>query len=168
MRRQCIDRKKPPSTQKATPLFVPLLLQDAVAAVAQLPGLQAVLVNCCAPQAVTATIPRLRACVPAGVRVGGYANGFRISTSEWLASSGGEGGTTSEGPGFESFVKQPAEDYDVDGLILPVAYARHACCWHSLGASIIGGCCGVGPRHIACVAQALAAEQQQQQQPAAV
>ena len=48
---------------------------------AELPGLEAVLVNCCSPQAVTAALPVLQAAAPPGVRIGGYANGFRVSTS---------------------------------------------------------------------------------------
>ena len=54
-----------------------------------------------------------------------------------------------------------------DGLVLPEAYARHAQRWVELGASIVGGCCGVGPAHIALLRQQLpaAALQLPQQQP---
>ena len=44
-----------------------------------------------------------------------------------------------------------------DGLVLPEAYARHAQRWVELGASIVGGCCGVGPAHIALLRQQLLA-----------
>jgi S-methylmethionine-dependent homocysteine/selenocysteine methylase len=124
------------------------VLQDAAAAVSHLPGLQAVLVNCCSPQAVAAAIPRLTRCAPVGVRVGGYANGFKTTTSQWLASSG-------EGCESGGFVLPPAEEYDGEGMILPEAYARHVATWRDFGASIVGGCCGVGPQHIACIKQAL-------------
>lgn len=42
-----------------------------------------------------------------------------------------------------------------DGLILPEAYAQHAQRWVAAGASIVGGCCGVGPPHIALLLQQL-------------
>lgn len=35
-----------------------------------------------------------------------------------------------------------------DGLILPDAYDRHVQHWLQRGASVVGGCCGVGPAHI--------------------
>ena len=41
-----------------------------------------------------------------------------------------------------------AGDYDADDIITPEAYARHAKQWKDLGATIIGGCCAVGPEHI--------------------
>ena len=119
-----------------------LLLQDAVAAVSQLPGLQALLVNCCSPQAVAAALPRLQRCAPSGVRIGGYANGFATTTSQWLAGSG-------VAPEAGLHIVPPAEEYDSEGIILPDNYARHAAHWRALGASIVGGCCGVGPQHIA-------------------
>ncbi len=37
------------------------------------------------------------------------------------------------------------------------AYARFACDWVHCGATIIGGCCGVGPDHITAVVAALSA-----------
>eukprot|EP00242_Pyramimonas_sp_CCMP2087_P012747 CAMPEP_0198199792 /NCGR_PEP_ID=MMETSP1445-20131203/2953_1 /TAXON_ID=36898 /ORGANISM="Pyramimonas sp., Strain CCMP2087" /LENGTH=301 /DNA_ID=CAMNT_0043869687 /DNA_START=135 /DNA_END=1037 /DNA_ORIENTATION=+ len=60
----------------------------------------AVLLNCCAPQAVTAALSPLKAALHTckalapGVSIGGYANGFRSTTSEWL---NGEGNNTSNG-----------------------------------------------------------------------
>lgn len=121
-------------------------LARAVAAVAQLPGLQVLLVNCCSPAAVTAALPVLRAAAPGpGVLVGGYANGFATPTSEWLA-----GGSSSDAPAC-----LPPEEYDSEGLILPEAYAAHAKRWVAAGAAVVGGCCGVGPAHIAAVAEGL-------------
>ena len=40
-----------------------------------------------------------------------------------------------------------AGDYQ-DGVITPEAYVRFAVGWVTAGASIVGGCCGVGPEHI--------------------
>ncbi|PRW60619.1 homocysteine S-methyltransferase isoform A [Chlorella sorokiniana] len=113
-------------------------LADAVAAVAELPGLEAILVNCCSPQAVTAALPSLKAAAPPGVRIGGYANGFQTTTSEWLG-----GGSSSD-----AAASMPADEYDADGFIFPDAYAHHAQHWLQRGASMVGGCCGVGPAHI--------------------
>ncbi|KAL0044683.1 hypothetical protein WJX82_005442 [Trebouxia sp. C0006] len=111
-------------------------LQEAVKLVQSLPGLQAVLVNCCAPQAITAALPVLRAAAPDHVQVGASANGFKTSTTEWLG-----GGTT---PGMVV----PDGDYDKDDVITSQAYAAHAKQWQKLGATILGGCCAVGPAHI--------------------
>lgn len=120
-------------------------LQKAVGAVVELPGVEAVLVNCCAPQAVAAALPVVQKAVPAGVRIGGYANGFVKTTSEWLAEQGGPG--EAEAP-----VQPVPSEYDSEGIILPEAYAAHAQQWVEGGAAIVGGCCGVGPQHIAALA----------------
>ena len=46
-------------------------------------------------------------------------------------------------------------DFDDAGAITPAAYASHAQRWRELGASVIGGCCGVGPAHVREVASRL-------------
>jgi S-methylmethionine-dependent homocysteine/selenocysteine methylase len=116
-------------------------LKDALRSVARIPGMEAALVNCCCPQAVTAAIPTLLETVPEGARVGGYPNAFRKTTSAWLGE--GEGGS-SEG----DIERLPAEEYDADGILLPRALRRHAGEWVGLGATVVGGCCGTGPEHI--------------------
>jgi homocysteine S-methyltransferase len=121
-------------------------LANAAAAVAAVPGVEALLVNCCAPQAVTAALPVLRAAAPAGMRVGGFANGFRQTTSAWLVETTGEGCA-------EGLVEPPAEEYDAAGVLLPEALARHAAAWIDAGATIVGGCCGTGPAHIRALAE---------------
>jgi S-methylmethionine-dependent homocysteine/selenocysteine methylase len=40
----------------------------------------------------------------------------------------------------------------------PEGYAEFARRWTDAGASIIGGCCGIGPEHIALLSHALRAE----------
>lgn len=101
------------------------LLLDAVDAVAAL-GVYAVTVNCSMPETVDAAIPALARAFPI---VGGYANGFQsIAALE-------AGGTTS---GLKA-----RKD------LTPEAYAKHALAWVKAGAKIIGGCCEVGPEHIA-------------------
>lgn len=124
-------------------------LGDAIAEVGGIPGMGAALVNCSAPKSVSAAQPILAQAVPQGVRYGGYANGFRQSTSEWR----GEGGSEDTEVLDKDVVA--SEDYDDggDGIITPSAYARYAGLWLQEGATIIGGCCGIGPAHIACVSE---------------
>lgn len=120
-------------------------LADAVSPLLAHPHLEALLLNCCAPGAVSAALPVLRAAAPARVRVGAYANGFKTTTTEWL--TGGQGPRLDADEG----------DYDAaSGVVTTEAYARFARHWRRAGASIIGGCCGVGPEHIHAVAVALA------------
>lgn len=125
----------------------------------------------------------------AGVRIGCYANGFQTTTTQWLQGAAAEGLLSAPDPvclrvtcvcagvGVLSLVRRSAGilcflsprvagDYDAQGTITPAAYARHAAGWLAAGASIIGGCCGVGPEHMQRVA-VLAAQQQQQQDDAA-
>ena len=35
--------------------------------------------------------------------------------------------------------------------LTPEGYKRFAAAWHAAGASILGGCCGIGPEHIAAL-----------------
>lgn len=88
-------------------------------------GAKAVLVNCSAPEAITASMSVLG---DLGLPFGGYGNGFQ-SVMELVP-----GGT-------------------VEGLsrreeLTPEAYARYAADWVDRGARIVGGCCEIGPQHI--------------------
>lgn len=100
-------------------------LQDAVAAVSDL-DIGALLLNCSIPEAIDAAMPQLcGAFNPAGA----YANGF---TSVAALQAGG----TVE-------VLSVRKDLDPD------AYAAFGLGWVRAGARIVGGCCEVGPTHIA-------------------
>ena len=90
-------------------------------------GAQALLVNCSSPEAVTKSIPLLSDC---GVPIGAYANGF-INIS---------GGFNKIGATVDLLKKR--ED------LTPSVYAEFAQKWVAAGASLIGGCCEVGPAHI--------------------
>lgn len=92
----------------------------------------AVLVNCSVPEAVTNAVPLL---VGNGIPVGAYANGF-VS----IADAFDHVGATVD-------VLETRKDLG------PVAYADFAQKWVNAGATIIGGCCEVGPAHIALLAQ---------------
>lgn len=86
------------------------------------------LINCSTPEAVSQGLAHFNA---TGVKIGAYANGFtKISTA------------------FKQ--DQPTVDTlrsrkDLD----PEAYLAFAKQWQASGATAIGGCCEVGPKHIA-------------------
>ncbi|WP_290649630.1 homocysteine S-methyltransferase family protein [Aquisalimonas sp.] len=95
-------------------------------------GADRVLVNCAVPEAVTTAMGELAGL---GVPFGGYANAF-----------------TSVAP------LQPGGTVDVLESrtdLGPAAYAEHALRWVEQGATIVGGCCEVGPAHIAALAERL-------------
>ncbi|WP_409432975.1 homocysteine S-methyltransferase family protein [Litorimonas sp. RW-G-Af-16] len=101
------------------------LLRDAVKSVADI-QVDAVMVNCSMPETVTLAMPLLVEAFPC---VGAYANGFQ-SVAPLKA-----GGTVAG--------LQKRQD------LTPDKYADYAMNWVKMGATIIGGCCEVGPDHIA-------------------
>ena len=110
---------------------------EAVAALEGLP-VEAFLFNCCVPESVSAALPALRAATARPV--GAYANALTGFKSDYvMGGQGGEGGET------------PARD-DLG----PTDYARFAADWRASGADIVGGCCGIGPDHIAELARRFA------------
>ena len=100
-------------------------LAAAAEAVAHLP-LAARMVNCSWPEAVDRALPELAAL---GGTVGAYANGFTAVEALKL------GGTVD--------VLEARKDLGPD------SYADFALGWVRQGAAIVGGCCEVGPEHIA-------------------
>ncbi len=94
---------------------------DAVAA----RGVDGILLNCSSPETITKAMPLL---AKTGIRFGAYANGF--TSVEALA------------PGTTVDRLQARKDLG------PEAYADHAFQWLDQGATIVGGCCEVGPAHI--------------------
>jgi S-methylmethionine-dependent homocysteine/selenocysteine methylase len=109
-------------------------LADAVAMAAER-GVAGILVNCSFPEAVSSAMPLL---AESGMRFGGYANGF---TSVDALVPGGN-----------------VDTLEARKDLGPEAYAEFASSWIKLGASIIGGCCEVGPEHIHFLDQRLAEE----------
>lgn len=89
-------------------------------------GAAAILLNCSIPEAVNKGIPLIHA---AGHITGGYANGF---TSIAALESGGT-----------------VETLEARKDLTPEIYADLVAQWIDAGASIVGGCCEVGPAHIA-------------------
>lgn len=95
-------------------------------------GASAFLINCSFPEAVSAGLEALgRVSVPTG----GYANGF--TTIAPLQ------------PGNTVEVLEARSDLGPEG------YADHVDRWMDLGATIVGGCCEVGPAHIALLGRRL-------------
>lgn len=93
-------------------------------------NIDAVMINCSFPEAVSKALPIL---AQSDLRFGAYANGF---TSISALQPGGT----------------------VDGLhartdLPPEIYASHALSWIDAGATIIGGCCEITPSHIAYLAK---------------
>ncbi len=87
---------------------------------------EAVMINCCYPEAVDLAMDALS---QSSLRFGAYANGFK--SVEPLKP-----GTTVDQ------LEQRAE-------LTPARYADHAMTWVAQGATIIGGCCEISPKHIA-------------------
>jgi len=91
-------------------------------------GPDAVLLNCSVPEAITAGLAVLG---QSDFRTGAYANGFTSIRPEFLKKG--------------SSVSKLSARTD----LTPVTYADQAAAWIDLGATIVGGCCEVGPQHIA-------------------
>lgn len=106
---------------------------DAVA-VAQEEGAAALLINCSRPEAINTSIPAFAA---AGMPVGAYANGFTKITEAFKSD--------------HPEITDLSERHDLG----PAAYADFTDQWVKDGATIVGGCCEVGPAHIAEVVRRL-------------
>jgi len=103
---------------------------DAAGVLAGLP-VSGLLANCCAPESITRAMPQL---AQTGMKYfGGYANTFQPIPEDWKL----EGNKQTDGSlGLR-------EDLD------PEIYAVHARDWLKAGATVVGGCCGTRPAHIA-------------------
>ena len=108
-------------------------LADALGAVAGAPNLAVILINCTRPEAVDQGMDILATC---GLPFGAYANGFTGIAASYL-------------PG--ATVDELATRTDLS----PALYADFVMGWVAKGATIVGGCCEVGPAHIAATAQRL-------------
>jgi S-methylmethionine-dependent homocysteine/selenocysteine methylase len=107
-------------------------IAEAAAVVAELP-ISGMLANCCAPESISAAMIQLKA---TGYRyVGGYANTFVPVAADWTLDGSGE---------TDGLI--PLRD-DLD----PEPYATFAQDWLEAGATVIGGCCGTRPAHIATI-----------------
>jgi homocysteine S-methyltransferase len=105
-----------------------------VCALATAGGAAALLVNCSAPEAMPAALAAIKG---AGLPFGAYANGFTEITEDFLKD------------------KPTVDALSARRDITPDVYAGHVLDWIGQGATIVGGCCEVGPAHIAAVAKAI-------------
>ncbi|WDG81316.1 homocysteine S-methyltransferase family protein [Pseudomonas chlororaphis] len=110
---------------------------DAAAVAAEL-GVETLLFNCSQPEVIGAAIDAARATferLGVKINIGAYANAFPPQPKEATANDG---------------LDPLREDLD------PPGYLQWAADWRQRGASHLGGCCGIGPEHIAVLAQKLA------------
>ncbi|WP_293268877.1 homocysteine S-methyltransferase family protein [Neptunomonas sp.] len=109
-------------------------LNEALQVLASL-GAEAILLNCSHPEAINGCWPQLRR---VDKKIGAYANGF-VSVGPLQP-----GGTV--------------EQLEVRQDLSPQRYAEYAMGWARGGASIIGGCCEIGPAHIKALHERLCNE----------
>ncbi len=114
---------------------------DAVSAALDL-GAVAVLFNCSQAESITAAIEiaidATRAATDSGseVEIGGYANRFVAAHTETAEAN--------------EQITRLRDDLD------PVSYGEFVEAWLDIGATVVGGCCGMEPAHIARIAQLVA------------
>lgn len=96
----------------------------------------AVLINCSLPDAIGPALDILRA---SGLPFGAYANGFEQITEGFLGD------------------KPTVDALTARRDLTPATYADYVMGWIDQGATIVGGCCEVGPAHIAEIATRLRA-----------
>ncbi|MEM7267673.1 MAG: homocysteine S-methyltransferase family protein [Pseudomonadota bacterium] len=102
-------------------------MADALALAIEL-SVDAVLINCSRPEAVTQAVPLIK---DAPMPTGAYANGFTHITEAFKSDA------------------PLITDLSARTDLGPVEYAVHAERWAADGAAMVGGCCEVGPAHIA-------------------
>jgi S-methylmethionine-dependent homocysteine/selenocysteine methylase len=110
---------------------------EAVAAAIRL-GAASVLFNCSQPEVMGAAVSVARTVIEgsgAALKIGVYANAFPPQPKDATANAGLS---------------------DIRSDLTPLAYLAFAKAWRQTGASILGGCCGIGPEHIAVLRQGLA------------
>ncbi len=96
----------------------------------------AVLINCSSPEAIKPALDILKT---SGMPFGAYANGFEKITAAFLED------------------KPTVDALSARKDLTPAAYADHVMGWVGQGATIVGGCCEVGPDHIKEIAERLRA-----------
>lgn len=101
----------------------------AAAALAVRLGAEALLFNCSQPEVMAAAVRVAREATD--LAIGVYANAFPPQPEEAEAN---------------------AVLLDIRADLDPAGYAAFAAAWRDLGATILGGCCGIGPEHIAALA----------------
>ena len=110
-------------------------VEDAVKAMLEV-HITGILFNCCQPEviekAIDVTLNILKKQNANHVQVGAYANAFAPQTKDAQANE---------------------ELSEVREDLTPISYLEWAKKWQQQGATLIGGCCGIGPEHIAQLKQ---------------
>ena len=88
---------------------------------------EAILFNCSQPEVMAAAVTLSAKQLPSSKNIGVYANGFRPISNTIQANDG---------------YSTMRDD------LAPQDYLEFARQWKALGATIVGGCCGIGPEHI--------------------
>lgn len=107
-------------------------LEDVFAAI-DFNNADAILFNCSQPEVMADGVSRAAELLPAGVAIGVYANAFPPKNADTVQAN--------------------ADSSELRADLTPQRYKEFAEQWQSLGATIIGGCCGVGPEHIEALRQ---------------
>ena len=103
------------------------LVTDAVAAAVEA-GAEAILFNCSPPEVIGPAVDAAYALLgPHGPLIGVYANAFHKDVPR---------------TGSNKVIRPLRQDISTEH------FHAWALDWHRRGASIIGGCCGIGPEHI--------------------
>ncbi|MBI0425005.1 homocysteine S-methyltransferase family protein [Psychrobacter sp. NG27] len=115
-------------------------VQEAVATMADL-NIEAILFNCCQPEVINQALEVAQNVLQekdaAHIKLGAYANAFPPQPKDAAAND-----TLNE----------------VRDDLTPPAYLLWAQKWQAQGASLIGGCCGIGPEHIQALSQHFAGD----------
>jgi S-methylmethionine-dependent homocysteine/selenocysteine methylase len=110
---------------------------DAVKAMSDL-DVEAILFNCCQPEVIGDTIQvtrdKLASLSGLEIEIGAYANAFSPQSKNATANEG-------------------LDEMRAD--LTPSSYLDWAQQWRQKGATLIGGCCGIGPDHIALLTEKL-------------
>ena len=112
-------------------------LEEALAFLAQ-QDVDAVLLNCSLPETISAAMPTL---AQAKTPFGAYANGFTAIKKLEMGDI-------------------VAEKFSKRSDLTPQGYANFAQTWIDAGATLIGGCCEVGPVHITELSRRFGAHQE--------
>lgn len=111
-------------------------ISDAVTTALRL-NAKAVLFNCSRPEVMASAVAEARGVASeqgVDIEIGVYANAFEPSDNKRGANEG---------------LSEMRKDTDPQGYL---SFAQE---WVAAGATMVGGCCGIGPEHIAALSQAL-------------
>jgi S-methylmethionine-dependent homocysteine/selenocysteine methylase len=101
-------------------------------------NIEAILFNCCQPEVIGDTIQvtrdKLASLSGLEIEIGAYANAFSPQSKNATANEG-------------------LDEMRAD--LTPSSYLDWAQQWRQKGATLIGGCCGIGPDHIALLTEKL-------------